>query len=400
MSLQHLNLDAVSESDLMHLVDGGIPESKIIEYKQALIYATDEQKREFLSDLTAFANTDGGDLVFGIAEDQGVAGEVVGLNNFVQDDALGKIENLLRDFVQPRILGVTMRVIPLGSGKHSLVIRIPRSFSAPHMVRHQGVTRFCGRNANGKYDLDVSELRSAFVANETYADRLRTFRINRIGKLCNGEYPAPLAGKHLIVLHILPVDGVRREGRLQTTDLVRASKEYRLKPINSSGWGDVFDFDGLLVKSSGADGKVDSYVQLTRKGFIEAVESQMLEPRQLTVDGPPAKIVPSVEWERGILQAFPGYLNALTELEIPLPYSLSLSLLNVRGFLMYVGGFNRPYYDQLIDRDHLLTEEILIESLSISHSTMLRPLFDQVWNACGRGGSINYDEDGNWRAHR
>ena len=398
MSLQHLKLDAISESDLMHLVEEGIPESKSLEYKQSLIYSTDEQKREFLSDLTAFANTDGGDLILGIAEKNGGAAELIGLNNFVQDDALGKIENLMRDFVQPRIIGVQMKVVALRSGTHALIVRIPRSFSAPHMVNHRGVSSFCGRNSNGKYDLDVHELRLAFNVGETYAERLRSFRLDRINRLVSEESPVPLSGKHLIVLHILPLDAVRREGRLQTEELTKANEDYRLKPMNCSGWGHAFNFDGLLVKSADGMGKVDSYVQLFRKGHIEIVDAQLLEPRQMRPDGPKAKIIPSNHWEKKILEAFPGYLKALDSIGVPLPYSLSLSLLNVRGFHLYLGSSYMVRYDvSPINHDHLLTEEVLMESRDEPVERLLRPLFDQVWNACGRAKSISYDEEGRWK---
>lgn len=40
----------------------------------------------------------------------------------------------------------------------------------------------------------------------------------------------------------------------------------------------------------------------------------------------------------------------------------------------------------------LVTDEQKVELL-------MRPLFDQIWNACGWHGSINYDRDGNWREH-
>ncbi|WP_035616167.1 ATP-binding protein [Haloferula sp. BvORR071] len=398
MSLLHLALDSISEGDLQRLVDERIPESKNIEYKQALLYVTDEQKREFLSDLTAFANTDGGDLVLGISETEGAAGELVGLNNLIPDEAQGKIENLLRDFVEPRIIGVQMRAVALSLGKHALIIRMPRSFSAPHMVNHRGVSRFCGRNSNGKYDLDVHELRLAFNAGETYAERLRSFRLDRINRLVSGEAPVQLSGDHLLVLHILPLDGVRREGRLQTEELRKADQNFQLKPMNAGGWGQTFNFDGLLVKSSDHDGKSKSYVQLFRKGFIEAVETQLLEPRQMRNDGPKAKIIPSIAWEQKILESLPGYLKSLGSIGIPLPYSLSLSLLNVRGFWMYANPSHFVHYDNVaIDRDHLLTEEVLVESLNEPVEALLRPLFDQVWNACGRSGSINYDDDGKWR---
>lgn len=401
MSLNHLTLDAVSEGDLQRLVEDCIPESKNIEYKQLLQYATNDQKKEFLSDLTAFANTDGGDLIFGIAEANGVAGQLVGLNNLNTDDTIGKIENLLRDFVQPRIIGTKIKAVLLASGKHVLVIRIPRSFSAPHMVNHSGVSRFCGRNSNGKYDLDVHELRLAFNAGEAYAERLRSFRLDRINRLVSGEAPVALSGTHLIVLHILPLDGVRREGRLQTDELRKADQNYQLRPMNCSSWGPTFNFDGLLVKASDHEGKATSYVQLFRKGFIEVVETALLEPRQLAEGRPKAKIIPSLSFEQKILEAVPSYLKALESIGIPLPYSISLSLLDVRDFRMYVHASHAVFYDDApINRDHLLTEEILVESFAEPPDVMLRPLFDQVWNACGRSGSINYDDEGRWRAYR
>ena len=401
MSLKHLPLDVIAESHLQHLIDERIPESKSLEYKQALQYSTDDQKREFLSDLTAFANTDGGDLVLGIGEEGGVAANLVGLNNLNPDDAAGKIENLLRDFVQPRIIGTQIRSILLGSGKHALVVRVPRSFSAPHMVKHSGVSRFCGRNSNGKYDLDVHELRLAFNAGEAYAERLRSFRLDRINRLVSGEVPVPLSGSHLTVLHILPLDAVRREGRLQTEELRKANQNSRLMPMNSGGWGDSFNFDGLIVKSSGNEGKSNAYVQLFRKGFLEAVETQLLEPRQLVAGRPKAKIIPSTYWERKILEALPRYLEALSSIGIPPPYSLSLSLLDVRDFRMYVEPSHFVHYDDApINRDHLLTEEVLMESVDEPADKLLRPLFDQVWNACGRAGSISYNEEGRWREIR
>jgi len=49
-----------------------------------------------------------------------------------------------------------------------------------------------------------------------------------------------------------------------------------------------------------------------------------------------------------------------------------------------------------IGRDHLLTQEVLIESLEEKAETIFRPLFDQIWNGCGWMQSINYDSDGKW----
>jgi hypothetical protein len=79
MSLQHLIFDEIDEAALSKLVDTNAAESRTLEFKQDLQLITDEQKREFLSDVTALANSDGGDLVFGVRAEKGLAVELVGL---------------------------------------------------------------------------------------------------------------------------------------------------------------------------------------------------------------------------------------------------------------------------------------------------------------------------------
>ena len=396
MSLQHIKIESISENDLQRLVEDRIPEDRWIEYKKTLVYETPEQKQEFLSDISALANSDGGDLILGIDAERGVAKDLIGLRNLIPDDAQSKIENLLRDFIQPRILGVGIKAIPLASGKHALIVRVPRSFAAPHMVRHQGITRFCGRNSNGKYDLDVHELRSAFLTNETYAERLKSFRLDRINKLLSGSGPVNMAKDHLLVLHLLPVDGVRANFRLDSQEMERVHTKHMLRPIYSSGWGPVLNFDGLLVRSDCLRPQCQSYVQLTRSGFLEAVNCSIFDSLPSQSGGDPIKIIPYIGWERGILDVFPNYIKALLELGISLPYVLSISLLNVKDFWMWVGYGQCSPNAHSVDRNHLLTDEILIESESESPDVILRPLFDQVWNACGWHGSINYNAQGKW----
>jgi predicted HTH transcriptional regulator len=209
MSLQHLRFQEIDERALVALATEPACETKTLEFKQDLQVATDEQKVEFLSDVTALANSDGGDIVFGMRAEKGVAKELVGLKNFVPDDRIGQFENLLRDCVQPRLPGLQMEARALSNGNYALLIRVGRSWASPHMVRHQGVTRFCGRNSNGKYDLDVQQLRSAFLGSEGISDKLRNFRLDRVNRLASGGTPVQLTSQHLLVLHVLPVVSAR-----------------------------------------------------------------------------------------------------------------------------------------------------------------------------------------------
>ena len=391
MSLQHLTFREIDEKALAALVASGVGESRTLEFKQDLQVATDEQKVEFLSDVTALANTDGGDIVFGMRAENGVAKELMGRRNFVPDGRIGQLENLLRDFVQPRVSGLQIDARALSTGTHALLVRVGRSFAAPHMVRHQGVTRFCGRNSKGKYDLDALQLRSAFLASEAMADKLRNFRLDRVNKLVSGNGPVALTAAHLIVLHLLPVVSARPDLRLGTADFQKLMNLSLPQPMNSGGGGPSFNMDGLLIASSWGKDACNGYVQIFRSGFLESVESQTLMPKEQV-----GKIIPGVAWEKRMVEVFPGYVKALEGLNLPPPYVASVSLLGVRGYYMYVGQQYWGACGRAVDREHLLTDEVLIEDTSKPAGRLLRPLFDQVWNGCGWAASLNYDENGDW----
>jgi hypothetical protein len=391
MSLQHLTFNDIDEKALTALVSGGVMETKTLEFKVDLQVATDEQKQEFMSDVTALANSDGGDLVIGLRAEKGVAKELVGLRNFVPDDRIGQLENLLRDFVQPRLMGLQVVASKLDNGNHVLIIRIGRSFAAPHMVRHQGVTRFCGRNSNGKYDLDVQELRSAFLASETMSDKLRNFRLDRINKLISSSGPIRMSSPHMMVLHLLPLVSVRSDFRLGISDFSKFHGHNMPRPMRVQGYSPTHNIDGFFVASSWKDAALDSYVQVYRNGFIESVESELLN---FSNPGETKALVSG--WEDCILRVLPCYMDALKTLGITPPYVASISLLGVRGFKILTDGRHFSLKNAS-DRDNLLSDEILIEDSNAEPEKVLKPLFDQIWNGFGWDRSMNYDEKGNRR---
>jgi Putative DNA-binding domain len=72
MSLVDIPLDLISEGDLRRLITNEAPESVYIDYKETTYGPTGDQHREFLADISSFANTVGGDLVIGMTEASGV----------------------------------------------------------------------------------------------------------------------------------------------------------------------------------------------------------------------------------------------------------------------------------------------------------------------------------------
>jgi hypothetical protein len=76
-----------------------------------------------------------------------------------------------------------------------------------------------------------------------------------------------------------------------------------------------------------------------------------------------------------------------------------LSLLGAKGFIMFVDNWYRV--DQTpIDRDAMLIPEVLIENTSERSESLLRPVFDMIWNAAGWARSAHYDKDGARLAQR
>lgn len=201
--IQH-KLDDITIGDIQRYADEGIPESRDLEYKRELHFDKKEAKQELLFDLCAFANAVGGDLIVGMevyaeGEKKGLPKNIIPITGESPDDYKQRIENLVRDCVEPRLRIYLQEILPEKGKGFILVIRVPQSFEAPHMVK--GTSRFFVRTSVGKDPLDVHGIRNAFLASSTYEERIRHWRNDRLAKIAAGETPVPLARPDQLVLH-------------------------------------------------------------------------------------------------------------------------------------------------------------------------------------------------------
>jgi hypothetical protein len=204
MTLRSVPIDSITEDHLQALIDNQVAELRAIEYKRELPGKTDGPKKEFLADVCSFANTSGGDLMYGITESDGTPRELVGVNADNVDAEISGLESSIRDGIAPRIQGIRTQRVRLENGNHVLVIRVPRSFSRPHVVTYKNHWKFYARSSNGKHQMDVGEVRRAFVLSENVADRIRAFRAERLGRVVSGDTPMPIEGPS-VVLHVVPI---------------------------------------------------------------------------------------------------------------------------------------------------------------------------------------------------
>ena len=181
MTIERGDFDSITESDFQELVDAQVPEGLRLDFKLTIYGRTDSEKRELLKDISALANSHGGHLVIGIEETEGVATNVIGIGVDIDADAeILRMEQILRNAIDPPISGVRIRPIPLAVGRKALLLRIPRSWNPPHRVTAQGINRFFIRHSAGVHEPSIEELRALFNQSATALEKARQFRNNRI----------------------------------------------------------------------------------------------------------------------------------------------------------------------------------------------------------------------------
>jgi Putative DNA-binding domain len=397
----HKPLKEITEDDLQSLVRNGKSEDRQLEYKSKLPGGDDAEVKEFLKDVSAMANTLGGDIVYGMEEGPDGDGNTVplnvsGISGANADEVKLTMENQIRDCIKPRIIGIETKDIRLANANMAFVVRVPQSWTSPHVVDRKRHWRFYYRDSAGAHPMDVTELRHAMTLSDTLAKRLEEFRVDRIAKIAGDDR---LARTAKAVLHLQPFASTQPKAQV---DIRAAKRRLELLSLMGSGASPTTrtNFDGLLSYQEGKE--AIGWLQIFRNGVIEAVDTDMLEPLHSG-----EKHIPASYFESALLAALARYLTLLRNLLVVPPVMLNLNLLGVRGYTIgfsdrdfdpriHVGARQlRNRAEQLpIDQDDLLLRGVLIEDIEGDVNALLRDTFDTIWNAAGFDQSLFYDANG------
>jgi hypothetical protein len=158
---------------VLDLLRTGMFESELFDYKVTLPHAKDDGGKDRLRrSCCAFANSDGGFLVFGISDDKTKSPEsrLVGLDNHLDfPEQFGNYPHTCSpsinwDFQNPPL--------SLESGRVLHVVYIPKSWIGPHAQGSPTTGwRFAKRTNKGDEDMAIEEVRSAFLG--YYEKRLK-----------------------------------------------------------------------------------------------------------------------------------------------------------------------------------------------------------------------------------
>lgn len=119
---------------LQSIIDRGLTESIHLEFKRSDALTSDRSSKEISKDVSSFANSDGGVIIYGIAEEDH---KPTKLDDGIEHDKWSKerIEDIIQSNVAPRIEGLRISQIQLSAERSAYVVSVPRSERGPHQDR-------------------------------------------------------------------------------------------------------------------------------------------------------------------------------------------------------------------------------------------------------------------------
>lgn len=396
MKIVGKNPNDLDLTDIDRLIENQVPESKTLDYKSELKIEKGDDRKEFLADISAFINTEGGSLIFGIKEQKDSKGQNLGIPDSKTpitienlDKLTQQLEDLVRNNLEPRVGNIGINPIQVEDDKYILVISTRKTFGLPHMVTFKASNKFYKRRNSGKYLVDVYELQSAFVQSLENREQAERFRQTRVSRVRNLEFIPNLDVFGSYFLHVIPINNLEYEIDFTNQATLNLLKE-KLKPIRSSGWDYRHNLEGFMTFSSKEQKTPYSYSQIFRNGVLEFYTSHIHYPRQgnpeiLDVFGQLLENV-TIDYVRKSFGIFEHF-------QIEPPYIVMVSLFDIKdSILLYQDGWQNT--SMPINNDKLLLPPIVIYDQQADLPKELKKIFDILWQTGNVPKSPFYDESG------
>lgn len=163
-----------TEADILDLITNGIQESIYLDYKACdALEKTDRKKSEMSKDISAFANSAGGTIVYGVTEDRAThLPQAIDIGYDPANISKEWIEQVVNSNIQRRIDGIRINTVTLDAthpGRVLYVVSIPQSSRAPHMAADH---RFYKRYNFESIAMEEYEIRDVAQRNEVPELRL------------------------------------------------------------------------------------------------------------------------------------------------------------------------------------------------------------------------------------
>ncbi len=168
-----------TEEDLISLVNNEVQESIDLDYKECMsLRKKDREKKEIGKDVSAFANSAGGTIVYGIREQGHIP---ISIDSGFNQNEISKewLEQVINSNIQPKIEGIRINPVELSTsnpGKFVYVVCIPQALSrAPHQASDKKYYKRYNFESTPMEDYEIRDL----YTRQSTPDLYLTFSLTR-----------------------------------------------------------------------------------------------------------------------------------------------------------------------------------------------------------------------------
>ena len=380
-----------SEEYIVTLIKNKIQENLYLDYKRELKLEGSEERKEFLYDISSFANSEGGIIIFGIDEDRntGLPSEIIGIPAPNVDSLIQKIESIIESSIKPRITNIAIKIIEI-SGKIILTIIIPKSLGMPHMVTFRSTNKFYKRRNSGKYLVDIYELNRMFMQNNELQEKSNKFVYDRITSLQKNELNPNFLIRNSTLVHIVPLSFSQNHNQIPLT------KRDDYQKIFDSFIGLMtysqrhHNFDGYIMYYFSPEyKKITCFLQIFRNGVIELFSDIYCGKAGPNDD---RLLFFADNFEEDCIEFVTKAINFYKEMDLFDPLLIYINLLEQTNVRLY--SQSRFRFPEPIGRDHIKIPPVLFKNYEEDITKILKPAFDVIWQSSGIEKSINYNDLG------
>ena len=381
----------INQEFLESLIKNGIEENLHLDYKEKVVH----NNAEVAKDISSFANRDGGNIIYGIKEEDHKPKEIIPIN---EKDIRERIDQISKNGIDPPL---EVRILPVDVNINStkgqvFIVYIPRKYPILHQAKKK--KRYYIRTEFTSTPMSNSEIKLAFNLSYRLDQKLEDYRMERLSKIIEGKAQLNVANLTRIVLQMIPINSLTQSLNIPLDSYSDILQRY-IFPIQRYGYKKWrMNLDGFIHWYEDEKTNPHSYVQLYRNGIIEAVDCYLINPTEKK--NGPDYILNITYIEKVLINVIQKYFKALKALNVQLPIYVFLSFISVKNYyipLEFQFKLIKTKSD-LIDRENVMLPSIKIEHYDIEIDRALKPCFDALWNACGQPYSLNYDENGKYKS--
>lgn len=262
------------------------------------------------------------------------------------------------------------------------------------MVTFKNLSRFYARNSNGKWQLDVNEIRDAFIASGSVEEKMRSTRLTRILSIGSGETAFRIVDRPKLVTHVMPLERFQNPRNVDGSQLNAA---HHALTVPSGNVADLrYNLDGCAGRGRDLMGESFDAIQFFRRGYVEVIDASNSAKAYaeygfstLPISKIHLRLFNSIACANAVLMAS----------QLAPPYFVWVTLLGVKNCAIphWGHGFfsGMPY----IQQDSVLLTELMLETVPAEPSQIAkaaRPILDELWQASGHPHCPYYDEKGEY----